>query len=158
MTKPRAAHPENPQLSARADPTDSRLLEARPAHTFSMKYISGSLPRLGVPAEDHVCPVGFPGMHVGGGPGIWTSPGGGVHTMSTGRSPSPLPWPIPEQDPHSPSPSWSRCPILPAHPRAGPRSQPIREQDPAPPAHPRAGAPALPCPYPGAGPQLLHRP
>jgi len=51
--------------------------------------------------------------------------------MSAGRSPSPatpahpgagapLPRPIPEQAPHSPSPSWSRRTTPPAHPRAGP--------------------------------------
>lgn len=45
MIDPRAAHPENPRPSAWADPTDSLLLETRPVCTFSMKYISGSLPR-----------------------------------------------------------------------------------------------------------------
>lgn len=101
MIDPKATHPENTRPRAWADPTDSLLLETRPARTFSMKYISGSLPRGSGGSQlrtTYVLLVSEACTLVGG-PGIWTSPGGGGNTVSAGRS---------------------RSPTSPAHPGAGP--------------------------------------
>ena len=86
MIDPKATHPENTQPRAWADATDSLLLETRPACTFSMKYISGSLPRGSGGSQlrtTYVLLVSEACTLVGG-PGIWTSPGGGGNTVSAG--------------------------------------------------------------------------
>ena len=64
----------------------------------------------GVPAEDHVCPAGFRGMHIGGRSRDLD--------FACRRNPHHEHWPKPV--PRSPGPPRSRRPAPPARPVAGP--------------------------------------